>query len=407
MCAPSPPPPPNYAQAAQVQGDANLEAAKLTGLLSNPNINTPWGSQTVTVGPDYGGYLRDNPDILAHAQSIGQDPMNFAKYHYDTYGRDEGRILNDSGDRPTITQTFSPEGQRQFDSQNRIINSLNQTAESGLNRVSGAMATPFDMSRVQGYSANPSMTVDPSKLPGRTVSPSLTIDPSKASQYSVTPGVASYDDPIVKAIIERNQPEFDRRRSSTEADLLARGFNPGGSGYDARMGDIGKQENDLRLAALLAGGQEQSRVAGLESQRRAQDFAEMGLMGDDQSRVIGLESQIRGQSLGEQQALGQDQSRVLGAESSRRGQDIQEQAYLRQLPLTELNALRTGGMPSLPQFQAYQGAQVGAAPMFDATLAQGNAAQQTYQNQLGSYNNMMTGLFGLGGNIVKIPGLFD
>lgn len=43
---------PNYELAAQQQGEANLNAAKGTVALSNPNQITPYGSQTYTLGPD-------------------------------------------------------------------------------------------------------------------------------------------------------------------------------------------------------------------------------------------------------------------------------------------------------------------------------------------------------------------
>jgi hypothetical protein len=48
--SPKPPPPPDYAGAAREQGTANLEAARLTARLSNPNISTPLGGQRVTFG---------------------------------------------------------------------------------------------------------------------------------------------------------------------------------------------------------------------------------------------------------------------------------------------------------------------------------------------------------------------
>jgi hypothetical protein len=43
---------PNYELAAQQQGEANLNAAKGTVALSNPNQINPFGSQTYTIGPD-------------------------------------------------------------------------------------------------------------------------------------------------------------------------------------------------------------------------------------------------------------------------------------------------------------------------------------------------------------------
>lgn len=52
MCAPSPPPPPDYVGAAQAQGAANVGAARTQGRINNPNVYNPYGSQTVTWNGD-------------------------------------------------------------------------------------------------------------------------------------------------------------------------------------------------------------------------------------------------------------------------------------------------------------------------------------------------------------------
>jgi len=46
--SPAPPPAPDYAGLAKQQGAANVEAARTTAYMSNPNVYTPYGSQTVT-----------------------------------------------------------------------------------------------------------------------------------------------------------------------------------------------------------------------------------------------------------------------------------------------------------------------------------------------------------------------
>ena len=50
---------PDYAEQARVQGESNVEAARTASKLSNPNMITPYGSQTVTYGDtafDQAGY---------------------------------------------------------------------------------------------------------------------------------------------------------------------------------------------------------------------------------------------------------------------------------------------------------------------------------------------------------------
>jgi hypothetical protein len=84
---------------------------------------------------------------------------------------------------------------------------------------------------------------------------------------------------------------------------------------------------------------------------------------------------------------------VLGGLQAR-PQALQEEAFLRGLPLNELNALRSGAQVQLPQFQQYQGSNAAPAPTFAATQAQSDyttdlfnaqQAQQAQQNStLGS-----------------------
>jgi hypothetical protein len=86
-------------------------------------------------------------------------------------------------------------------------------------------------------------------------------------------------------------------------------------------------------------------------------------------------------------------------QNAQRQAALQEQLALRALPLNEVAAIMGGAQVQMPQFQSYQGAEVGAAPIFGATQAAGNFAQQNYANQTAAYNAKM-GLYGqLGGAV--------
>jgi hypothetical protein len=71
-------------------------------------------------------------------------------------------------------------------------------------------------------------------------------------------------------------------------------------------------------------------------------------------------------------------------------------AYNRNVPLNEVNALRSGNQIQPYQYQQYQPTGIQSAPLFDATLASGNFAQQNYQNEVGAYFNPIEGLFNVG-----------
>lgn len=78
-------------------------------------------------------------------------------------------------------------------------------------------------------------------------------------------------------------------------------------------------------------------------------------------------------------------------------QAMQMQAYLRQLPLNEANALRSGGQVQGPQFGSYYTNNAAAAPIMDAGIAQGNYDAQAAAQKQSGFNAFLGGLATLGG----------
>ena len=94
---PAAPATPDYRGAAVEQGAANLEAARATARLSNPNTYTPYGTQLVS---------------------------------YD-------------GDVPTIRQTLTPTAQKTLEAQQGVELSLANLGAKGANTASGVLDKPF------------------------------------------------------------------------------------------------------------------------------------------------------------------------------------------------------------------------------------------------------------------------
>lgn len=142
-----------------------------------------------------------------------------------------------------------------------------------------------------------------------------------------------------EAMLSRIEPQIAQSRQAMETQLANQGIMQGSEAYNNAQRIQQQQENDLRLQAAAQG--------------------------------IPMDMQAR------QQAL-------------------QESGYLRELPLNEISALMSGSQVSAPQFQQFQGSQVVPAPTFAGAQASGQAANNIYNQQVGSYNNLMSGLFGLG-----------
>jgi hypothetical protein len=352
MCAPSPPPPPDYAASAKAQGEANVEAARVQGRMNNPNVITPYGRQTVTWGTPGGTPTPPPPAADVPQSSVSSGPIPIGQ---PGYGEGDGYVdyqntgsglqavwVNNApsavqqmqstptsgasqsytDDQPTVTRTFSPEQQELYDQQTQVSNKLGLLSLGGLDWLQKTVDQPLDLSGVQEYAQAP--TAD------------------EATRKAVS-----------QAILARQQPGMQQKQDELRTNLITRGFRPGTEAWNREWQRLGAQENDLRLAADAAGGQEMQRVFG------------MGLQG----------AQFN---------------------NTKRGQQIQEALLKRRLPLEELNALRTGAMPSLPQFQNYQGANVAPAPIFGAAQAQYGASADAYNAQAAQSGNMMNGLFGLG-----------
>jgi hypothetical protein len=278
MGKPKAPKAPDYAAAATAQGAANVEAARTSARLSNPNFTNPYGSRTVNFG--------------------GNDTVS-------------------------IVDSLSPLGQKRFDQEERINAGLGQVAEDSIGRVGHTLGTQFDMSKVGDR-------------------------PDLANTLS--------RDQMTQSLIDRNQPAMDRRRQQMETQLSNQGLFRGSEGYKAAQEDLAREENDFRLSAIQAGGQEQSRQYGLESDARSKD--------------------------------------------------IQTEAYLRSLPLNEITSLLSGSQVGMPQFQAYQGQDIAPPPIFGAAQAQDQANLGRYNAKMAGRSSMLGGLFSLGG-VALGGGLFS
>lgn len=280
--SPSPPPAPDYTGAALAQGAANKESAVATLQGSNPNINTPYGSQAV---------------------SWANDP-------------------NTGNPIPTVNQTLAPAQQSLLDSQNRLSQNIAGVAEQGVNRVGEAVAQPFDTSNVRPLQAD-----------------------AAARQQAQN---AAYGNATA-----RLDPQWNMAGDQNETKLRNQGLVPGGEAYDNAMRNFNFGKNDAYSQAY-----NNSFNTGLAAQQS--DF---------------------------------------GMQNQANTANLQQQAYLRSLPLNELNAMRTGAQVQNPTFQPYQGTTVQPAPIFAGAQAQGTANQNMYNTQAGAANSFNSGLMGMAGTI--------
>ncbi len=168
---------PDYAGAATAQGAANVEAARASAKLSNPNIYGPLGSQTVTYGTptfDQTGYDKALADFQTNQGRVGKAPNqgdfmsditnsedmvigqrpDVAGYQraMDEYmatagtgvapTRDQYTTIADA-DTPTIRQTLTPEAQATLDAQQRVQKALAGLGEQGIGTAQSVLGKAF------------------------------------------------------------------------------------------------------------------------------------------------------------------------------------------------------------------------------------------------------------------------
>ena len=258
-----------------------------------------------------------------------------------------------------------------------------------------------------------------------------------------------------EAIMSRLDPQLQRQRSQLETQLVNQGLVRGGEAYNAAIQEQAQRENDLRTQAALQGinldlaarqqglGEaqtlggfaNQAALTGFGAQQQAQEARNRAIAQNFQQGLgaAGAYNAAAAQQFGQgmdiaglyNAALGQNQAAALqqaqaqaalqsqgfnqaqaaaNFQNAQRQAALQEQLALRALPLNEVAAIMSGAQVQMPQFQAYQGAEVGAAPIFGATQAAGNFAQQNYANQTAAYNAKM-GMYGqLGGAVGAAAG---
>jgi hypothetical protein len=349
--APAPPPVPDYAGAAQQQGAANIEAARATAKLGNPNIYGPLGSQTISY----------------------------------------------EGDIPTIRQSLTPDAQATLGAQQGVERSLAELGQQGVAQAKAILGTPFnpnlpgiDTSIAESVSPVNQAVYNAGSAQRSVTGPTFQqgIDTSGIAAMPVNAGMTGQ-----QAIMSRLQPQLTQNENATRQRLANQGLVTGGEAYENEMRTMGQNRNDLELQAAAQGinldammnqqgfGQAQARGQfGNEAQQSqfnaALQNAGMGntaLQQDYQNQLAAQTAQNAAAAQNFNQQLGMAQ---FG--NTAQQQSLDQQLALRNQPLNQITGLMSGSQIQMPQFQGYQGANIAAAPIYQGV-------QDTFQGQMDQY----------------------
>lgn len=413
---PSPPPPPpatDYAAAARAQGTANLQSGLQSASLSNPNIISPYGNQTVSWD------TTSNPDMP----------------------------------QATVTQTLTPEAQKTLEAQQQVQYSLADLGKQGIGTAQKVLGSPFEYTGPDiqtslnapgplNYGPNASDYLAKGGPSGdaygfaRSINPNQyglaqqNLDLSGVTKMPVNAGMTGQ-----QAIMARLQPELAQQSAATAQQLANQGITPGSEAYNNAMRVQQQGQNDLLSQAALQGlnldiGANQQ---GFNQALSAADLYNAGL-GQNFGQGLSaqqLQNSAIGQNFGQGQAATSMQNAAAGqnfgqaatsaglynqAQNQGFNQNLQgaqfgntavqqalaQQLQLRNQPLNEITALMSGSQIQNPQFQGYSGANVAAAPVFQGAQAAGQQATDIYGQQMAGYNAGMGALGSAAGGLFSL-----
>lgn len=223
---------------------------------------------------------------------------------------------------------LSPDQQNLLNLQNQMQTNLGQLGVSQSSRLQGLLGTNLDTTGLEAWNRGQAPT---------------TYDPN---------AFATQRDQVTQSIMDRYKAQTQSVRDQQSASLAARGLDPGSQGWGGVQQAQDTRDTDAANAAILSGGQEQSRL------------------------------------LGEQRAnwqQGQDYASFL---NNLRGGELQERQTVRNAPINEISALMSGSQVSVPQFQPFSRQGVDTTPI-------GQYIQQNYNARANANANTNAGIFGI------------
>lgn len=343
---------------AAAQAKYGKETAIWNSALNNVNQITPFGSLTWSLGghsPTGGqGQTQTQTNTSGMQQQTPSGSYNSAQ----AAALEARRMMNPQG--------FGPDMQAQLNSYNGTGGVPSGTQSQSQSSTGGGSNDPFGASGLPQWTSQVNLSPESqaifdsymrqqNQLGGLSESALNQVGQAYASPYNYDSLQSVYgaDDlnaarsRTEEAIYSRLNPQFQQDEEALRTRLINQGIGQGSQAYSREMENFNQMKNDARMQAVLAGGTESDRALA--------------------------------QSL------------------SLRQQGIGEIDKLRAQPLNEYLAMSGQQQLAMPQFQQYNYAGAGTPDYQGLVNQQYQSQMNQYNANQASSNNLMGGLFGLGG----------
>lgn len=399
MKTPSAPKPPSPTATAAAQTGSNISTA-IANQMMQTNQTGPYGSLTNSIS----GYTKFKDPSTGKTYQIPQ---------------------------MRATMQLSPQQQQILNRQNAAQINTGNAAIKATGQLGSILGAPQSSPTMGKVGAAPNMdyvgsgpNLNTSIASGGKIATGF----GDAGAITKTYGASDYSADRAKveqALMSRMNPQLDQERQRLEAQLSNQGIKRGTEAFDRALALHGQQANDAQMQAILAGGQEQSRLTGLEAGRaQFQNQAQQQLYDQLMGRA-GFQNQAQQQQFGQnatQAQFGNDAQQQMYAnqlartgfnndarqatfDNSLAGAGFNNTAALQQFganqqmrtgAVNNANALMSGAQVQMPQFGGVQNPSMPNIDMGGLINNQYQGQMANYQNQQQSRNQMMGGLFSAG-----------
>lgn len=317
------PAPPDYVAAAKAQGDANLEAIRAGAALNRVNQTGPTGSTTYkNLGGDQ---WQQTTSLSPNQQSI----LDALEGNQIDMGQTANQRLSQFSNQAELDTSGQP---------SRVTNVAPSNFQTNVTSP-GTRYQDIDLSRLANFgNANVQGGLDFSGAPGRSDA-----NYQKSVDFSGLPAIPGANDfngerqKVEDALYSRStadlDPQYQQREQALRTSLLNSGNTEGSEAWNNAMGNFNRERtgayDQARNSAILAGGNEQSRMLSDALSARGQTVGERLSQGQfanqaaDSSNQYGLNA--RGQSTAETAAQGNFANTAAGQVNNRADSNRQQQ----------------------------------------------------------------------------------
>lgn len=377
---------------ANAQADANIKTAQATAGLNRYDQSTPFGSVSWSQDPN-------NPN--KYTSTTNYDPVTQAiidKTRAGVSGLTD-RATNILGQANPI----APGQQYAEDAMTRVGSYLPSTKDFAQNTLNVVPEANAAMSQGIGNFRN-------------TISQPYNFDSAPAMPTADEATRNSVADSLYNQSKSRLDPTFGQASSNLESRLAAQGITQGTDAYNREIDNLSRDKNDAYTsasnAANLSGINAMSDLFGMGMQARQQGVGETQAIRDQASKEALTSAQLAGgatnnaaTAVGTNIANVSAVPQIAGALMNNATQGFTNENNQRNQAVNELGNVRNIMNSTVPNLQPgiAGDTQVGQTPVADSVYNSYQGDMQKYAGDVGSSNNLISGLAGLGGMAMLAP----